>query len=45
VAAHGREVVVGLDDLAFADLDAAERRVLADLLGRIIERVSPGAGA
>ena len=45
LAAHGREVVVGLDDLAFADLDAAERRVLADLLGRIIERVSPGAGA
>ena len=44
-AAAGAEVVDALEARAFAGLDAAERRALADLLGRVIERLAPAGGA
>jgi hypothetical protein len=39
VARRGGAVVGALDALAFAGLDAGERRVLSGLLGRVIDAV------
>ena len=43
-AERGIEVVDAIERDAFAGLDAAERRQLAELLGRVIERMPPSGG-
>lgn len=43
-AAAGAEVVEDIEARAFTGLDDAERRALAGLLGRVIDRLAPPGG-
>jgi DNA-binding MarR family transcriptional regulator len=43
VVARSARVLEEIDERTFGGLDADERRTLAELLGRVVERVSPGA--
>jgi DNA-binding MarR family transcriptional regulator len=42
VVARSARVLEDIDQRTFGGLDADERRTLAELLGRVVERVSPG---
>ena len=42
VAARGAAVVEGLERSAFAGLDRDERRLLNELLGRVLDGLAPG---
>ncbi len=42
-AREGARAAVALDHEVFGSLDPEEQRVLADLLGRVLERMGPGA--
>jgi DNA-binding MarR family transcriptional regulator len=42
VVARSARVLEEIDERTFGGLDADERRTLAELLGRVVERVSPG---
>lgn len=44
-AERGANVVDAIERRAFAGLDAGERRRLADLLSRVVERIAPSGGA